>query len=243
MLTSYLVGASTRKVKLALQPLVGGTALSRSSVSRLVKRRQGLFEAWRSRDLSQDGYVLVVLDAIRVPVRLARRVVKVPVQAAIGVTRPWRTRSSRERWLRSWVPSTRPIFWGSRTASARSEVLLRVDSGWPLRVEAQAQSKRMTRKLKELRSEARRRMHAPVAAQHRWLCRALRGHHAYYGLPSNYRAMWGYYEEVRRLWFRSLHRRSQRAHGWVWFAGLLERFPLPRPQITRPYDALVVRLG
>lgn len=85
VMTSYLVGASTRKVKLALKPLLEGTALSRSSVSRLVKKLQGLFETWRSRDLSQDGYVIVVLDAIRVPVRLARRVVKVPVQAVIGV--------------------------------------------------------------------------------------------------------------------------------------------------------------
>jgi transposase-like protein len=85
MITSYLVGTSTRKVKLALRPLVEGTALSRSSVSRLVKRLQGLFEAWRSRDLSQEDYVVVVLDAIRLPVRLARRVVKVPVQAVIGV--------------------------------------------------------------------------------------------------------------------------------------------------------------
>jgi group II intron reverse transcriptase/maturase len=36
-------------------------------------------------------------------------------------------------------------------------------------------SKRMTRKLKELRQQARLRMHAPVAVQHRWLCRVLRG--------------------------------------------------------------------
>jgi len=85
VLTSYLAGTNTRKVKLALRPLVEGTALSRSAVSRLVKRLEGLFETWRGRDLSQDGYVILVLDAIRVPVRLARRVVKVPVQTVIGV--------------------------------------------------------------------------------------------------------------------------------------------------------------
>jgi transposase-like protein len=84
VLTSYLAGTNTRKVKLALKPLVGGAALSRSSVSRLVKRLQELFEAWRTRDLSQDGYALVALDAIRLPVRLARRVVRVPVQVVIG---------------------------------------------------------------------------------------------------------------------------------------------------------------
>ena len=85
LLTSYLMGTNTRKVKLALRPLVEGTGLSRSAISRLVKRLEGLFETWRHRDLSQDGYVILVLDAIRVPVRLARRVVKVPVQTVVGV--------------------------------------------------------------------------------------------------------------------------------------------------------------
>jgi transposase-like protein len=85
MITSYLVGTNTRKVRLALKPLVEGTAMSRSAVSRLVKRLQDLFEAWRGRDLGQDSYAILVLDAIRVPVRLARRVVKVPVQAVVGV--------------------------------------------------------------------------------------------------------------------------------------------------------------
>jgi len=85
MITSYLVGTNTRKVRLALKPLVEGTAMSRSAVSRLVKRLQDLFETWRGRDLSQESYAILVLDAIRVPVRLARRVVKVPVQAVVGV--------------------------------------------------------------------------------------------------------------------------------------------------------------
>lgn len=82
---SYLAGANTRKIRQALQPLVDGTAMSRSAVSRVAKRLHTLFETWRARDLSQDSYPLIVLDAIRVPVRMARRVIKVPVQAVIGV--------------------------------------------------------------------------------------------------------------------------------------------------------------
>jgi transposase-like protein len=85
LLTSYLTGTNTRKIRLALKPLVEGTAMSRSAVSRVVKRLQALFETWRGRDLSQESYVILILDAIRVPVRLARRVVKVPVQAVVGV--------------------------------------------------------------------------------------------------------------------------------------------------------------
>ena len=105
------------------------------------------------------------------------------------------------------------------------------------------QSKRMTSKLKELRRTARRERHAPVVDQHRWLCQVLRGHYAYYGLPSNFRSLWSFYTEVQRLWYRSLSRRSQRSHGWRWFEKLLAQFPLPRPRITRPYDALVVHPG
>ncbi len=85
MITSYLVGTNTRKIRLALRPLIKGTAMSRSAVSRLVKRLQDLYETWRGRDLGQESYPILILDAIRVPVRLARRVVKVPVQVVVGV--------------------------------------------------------------------------------------------------------------------------------------------------------------
>jgi transposase-like protein len=85
LITSYLVGANTRKIRLALAPILEGTALSRSAISRLVQRLQSLFQSWRERDLSQEPYAMLILDGIRVPVRLARRVVKVPVQAVIGV--------------------------------------------------------------------------------------------------------------------------------------------------------------
>lgn len=56
-------------------------------------------------------------------------------------------------------------------------------------VKRKTQGKRLTRKLKSLREEARRRMHAPVAEQHRWLCQVLTGHYTYYGLPSNFRSL------------------------------------------------------
>ena len=81
-------------------------------------------------------------------------------------------------------------------------------------VKRQTQRKRKIRKLKELRIEARRRMHSPVAKQHEWLSAVLRGHFAYYGLPSNMRSMVGFAYEVRRLWLRVLARRSQRGMTW-----------------------------
>lgn len=101
-------------------------------------------------------------------------------------------------------------------------------------VKRKTQSKRLTAKLKSLREQARIRMHAPVAEQHRWLCQVLRGHYAYYGLPSNFRALNAFHQQVRLLWFRSLRRRSQRKLAWDGYSALLQRFPLPLPRITHP---------
>lgn len=86
LLSCYLTGANTRKVKLALAPLLDGTPMSRSVVSRVAKKLRELFESWRSRDLGDACYQILIIDAIRMPVRLARRVVKVPVLAVLGVT-------------------------------------------------------------------------------------------------------------------------------------------------------------
>jgi group II intron reverse transcriptase/maturase len=93
---------------------------------------------------------------------------------------------------------------------------------------------RMIRKLKELRIEARRRMHWPLKKQQRWLSAVLRGHYAYYGLLGNSRALSDFAYEVRKLWFRALFRRSQKsAMTWERFNRLLKVFPLPPPRIIR----------
>ncbi len=111
-------------------------------------------------------------------------------------------------------------------------------------VKRKTESKRMALRLKELRVAARRRMHAPVADQHRWLSSVLRGHYAYYGLPSNFQGLTASWRTTRRIWFRSLKRRSQRCHlTWVRYAVLLEHFPLPSPRITHSREALSVRVG
>ena len=110
-------------------------------------------------------------------------------------------------------------------------------------VKRKTQSQRMTRKLKELRGQARARMHAPVALQHKWLCSVLRGHYAYYGLPCNGPALKAFREQVRRLWFRVLRRRSRHRLTWNRFAQLLTRFPLPPARITHPWQPAPARPG
>ena len=93
---------------------------------------------------------------------------------------------------------------------------------------------RMVRKLRELRIEARRRMHQQLKKQQRWLSAVLRGHYAYYGLLGNSRALSNFAYEVHKVWFRALCRRSQKnAMTWERFNRLLKVFPLPTPRIIR----------
>ena len=106
-------------------------------------------------------------------------------------------------------------------------------------VKRRTQAKRMRRRLTRLREEAKRRMHAPVAEQWKWLVSVLRGHYAYYGLPSNYRSMKAFHYELKRIWFHTLRRRSRRSNmTWPRFNLLLERYPLPTPKITHTRTAL-----
>lgn len=108
-------------------------------------------------------------------------------------------------------------------------------------VKRKTQSKRLTRKLKELRQEAWRHMHAPLAEQHRWYSSVLRGHYGYYGVSHNFPALSAFHQEVRRIWRRCLRRRSQKAKRLDWgrFKAVLEHFPLPEPRITRPWTESV----
>ena len=66
------------------------------------------------------------------------------------------------------------------------------------------QGSRLSRKLRAIKMEARRRMHRPVAEQQRWLCSVLLGHYRYYGLPSNHRVPSSFYYQVCRIWYRAL---------------------------------------
>ena len=92
---------------------------------------------------------------------------------------------------------------------------------------------RMTAKLKELRCAMRRRMHAPVRKQQRWLNSVLRGHYAYYGITGNSRSLHRFRSEVLRAWRYVLMRRGNRSRMyWPRFHALLLRFPLAPARIV-----------
>jgi transposase-like protein len=85
ILGCYLGGVNSRRIRTALKPLLGERHLSKSAVSRIVARLKTLFAAWQNRDLSTERYAVIFLDGFHLKVRLAKRVVSVPVLAALGV--------------------------------------------------------------------------------------------------------------------------------------------------------------
>jgi transposase-like protein len=85
ILGCYLGGVNSRRVRIALKPLLGERHLSKSAVSRIVARLKALFTTWQDRDLSTERYAVIFLDGFHLKVRMAKRVVSVPVLAALGV--------------------------------------------------------------------------------------------------------------------------------------------------------------
>ena len=86
LLGCYFGGVNSRRIRRALQPLLAEAHLSKSAVSRVVTRVQDQFAVWQQRPLTDERYGVVFLDGFHLRVRLAGRVVVVPVLAALGVT-------------------------------------------------------------------------------------------------------------------------------------------------------------
>jgi putative transposase len=85
ILGCYLGGVNSRRIRTALKPLLGERHLSKSAVSRIVARLKALFAAWQDRDLSTERYAVIFFDGFHLKVRMAKRVISVPVLAALGV--------------------------------------------------------------------------------------------------------------------------------------------------------------
>ena len=81
----YLAGGNSRRIRTALKPLLGSENLSKIAVSRIVSRLKEHFATWRERDLTDEVYAILYLDGFHLKVRMARRVVSVPVLAVLGV--------------------------------------------------------------------------------------------------------------------------------------------------------------
>ena len=94
---------------------------------------------------------------------------------------------------------------------------------------------RMRIKLRAIKEELRRRMHAPIPQQGQWLCRVVRGYFAYHAVPTNVASLSAFRHHVVNLWRRTLARRSQKDRTtWERMALLAADF-LPAPRILHPW--------
>ena len=86
----------------------------------------------------------------------------------------------------------------------------------------------MAAKLKEIREQLRKRMHARVPGTVKWLQQVVRGYFQYHAVPGNGARMGAFRSEVSRSWLWALRRRS--AHSQLRNTSLRNapiRAPLP----------------
>ncbi len=100
--------------------------------------------------------------------------------------------------------------------------------------------KRLRRKLKAVKAELIKRMHAPLEDTGAWLASVVRGFTNYYAVHGNMKAPREFYTQVSRLWLWVIRRRSQKARcRWTWerFYRLQQQW-LPRPRLIHPYPGI-----
>ncbi len=67
----------------------------------------------------------------------------------------------------------------------------------------------------------------------------LLGHYHYYGIGGNIVAISLFYNEIKRLAYKWINRRSQKkSYNWVQFNRFLKYNPLPLPKIYHPYPII-----
>ena len=93
----------------------------------------------------------------------------------------------------------------------------------------------MRAKLREVKTGLRRRLHAPIPEQGKWLRAVVKGFFAYHAVPTNFRSLGAFRHHVLRLWLRTLRRRSQKSKlTWERMTQLAADW-LPSPQILHPW--------
>jgi len=98
-------------------------------------------------------------------------------------------------------------------------------------------AKRMGAKLREIKAELRKQMHAPIHVQGQWLRRVVQGWLQYHAVPGNYARLEQFCTAVSRLWYWTLRRRSHKARtrwNWTRLRPHLKRW-FPKVQILHPY--------
>jgi RNA-directed DNA polymerase len=95
--------------------------------------------------------------------------------------------------------------------------------------------KRMAAKLKEVRQKLRERMHESTHDIKKWLQAVVRGYFQYHAVPHNEQRLKAFRQDVLRMWWWQIRRRSQRCRwGWNQFMARLGS-QLPQVEIQHPY--------
>lgn len=198
LLGLYFGGVNTRKVKVALRPLLRESPLSKSAVSRLVTRLKDYFEGWQRRSLADEDIRYLYLDATYIGMRCAGRGRKLPVMAAVGV------RSTGEKVLLNLkvMGSESAAAWESfvedlAARGLRKPALAITDGNkglalvlerlWP----GLPRQRCIIHKLWNLQSHLPRYLHEEVAADYRAIVYA-----------EDVKAAWAAYEAFLRKWSR-----------------------------------------
>ena len=94
---------------------------------------------------------------------------------------------------------------------------------------------RMRAKLLEIKTQMRKRMHASIPEQGKWLRSVVTGFFAYHAVPTNQRALSAFRHHVVELWRKSLRRRSQKTKlTWERMTELVNDW-LPTPRVLHPW--------
>ena len=95
--------------------------------------------------------------------------------------------------------------------------------------------KRVTRTMKRIKIELRRRMHDDVMDTGRWLGRVVRGWLNYYAVPASFPYLQQFVWRLRRIWIRVLRRRSQKDRSsWTWLLAISNKL-WPKLRIVHPW--------
>jgi putative transposase len=84
IVSTYLAGTNTRRVRRALRALFGG-AVGKDTVSRVWRKVKSDWDAWNARSLADEPIVRLILDGTVVRVRLDRKATSISLLIVLGV--------------------------------------------------------------------------------------------------------------------------------------------------------------
>ena len=95
----------------------------------------------------------------------------------------------------------------------------------------------MRARLQEIKRTLRKRMHATIPDQGKWLKSVVTDDFAHHAVPTNIRALGRFRYQVMRLWLRTPRRRSQKDNmTWSRLSKIAGDW-LPTPRILHPWPS------